>query len=131
MHGLKTYFYHFKRFYKIFKTLSKDWKIIFEIIIKYHASLEFKKNLNAFLKSKFEWKKKIKTHYIFNIQLSRYNPKIIDNVRKFGVKGLKVKAYLGSRDWTITWAPKEDVEKLEWSQKTLEMAVGTVIRFSV
>ena len=61
-HGLKTYFYHFKSFFKIFNILNKDWKTIFEIIIKYHAGFEFQKQkqLSAFVKSKFEWAKRNK-----------------------------------------------------------------------
>ena len=135
-HGLKTYFYHFKSFFKIFNILNKDWKTIFEIIIKYHASFEFQKQkqLSAFVKSKFEWVKRNK------ITLNYYQdtiPRSSTMSEELGLEVWKRKTYLGSRAWTTTWTPKVDaiarsstmsencmLEVWKIRRRTLNQAIG-------
>ena len=103
----KTYFYHFKSFFKIFNILNKDWKTIFEIIIKYHASLNFrnKKKLSVFVKSKFEWAKRNKIT-LYNYQDAI--PRSSTMSEELGLEVWKMKTYLGLRAWTTTWTPKVD-----------------------
>lgn len=60
------------------------------------------------------------------MQLSKCKSKVVNNVNKFETKGLKMKTYLGLRDWTITCTPKVMVEKLKSNLKTPKMVVEIV-----